>query len=99
MVEDNADLAFGLRNNLEIEGYEVDVASDGKTGLDRARQQQPDLVVLDLMLPGLDGFRVLKALRREGLTMPVLILTARGEEADKVQGLKLGADDYVTKPF
>ena len=98
VIEDNADMAFGLRNNLEIEGYEVEVASDGKVGLERARTR-PDLVVLDLMLPGLDGFRVLKALRREGLVMPVLILTARGEEADKVRGLKLGADDYVTKPF
>jgi two-component system alkaline phosphatase synthesis response regulator PhoP len=99
VVEDNADLAFGLRNNLEIEGYEVEVAADGKAGLDRARAGKPDLVILDLMLPGLDGFRVLKALRQEPLAMPVLILTARGEESDKVRGLKLGADDYVTKPF
>ncbi len=99
VIEDNADLAFGLRNNLEIEGYEVDVASDGKAGLESAGRQLPDLVVLDLMLPGLDGFRVLKALRQDGLAMPVLILTARGEEADKVRGLKFGADDYVTKPF
>jgi two-component system alkaline phosphatase synthesis response regulator PhoP len=99
LVEDNRDLAFGLRNNLEIEGYEVEVASDGKDGLERARRSRPDLVILDLMLPGLDGFRLLKALRQDGLAMPVLILTARGEEADKVRGLKLGADDYVTKPF
>jgi DNA-binding response OmpR family regulator len=98
VIEDNADLAFGLCNNLEIEGYEVEVAPDGNVGLERARTR-PDLVVLDLMLPGLDGFRVLTALRREGLVMPVLILTARGEEADKVRALKLGADDYVTKPF
>jgi len=99
VIEDNADLAFGLRNNLEIEGHEVDVASDGKAGLESALRRPPDLVVLDLMLPGLDGFRVLKALREDRLAMPVLILTARGEEADKVRGLKLGADDYVTKPF
>ena len=99
VIEDNADLAFGLRNNLEIEGYEVEVASDGKAGLESVLRHPPDLVVLDLMLPGLDGFRVLKALRQDGLEMPVLILTARGEEADKVRGLKLGADDYVTKPF
>ena len=99
VVEDNADLAYGLRNNLEIEGYDVDVAADGERGLERVRQSRPDLVILDLMLPLLDGFRVLRAMRAEGLSMPVLILTARGEEADKVRGLKLGADDYVTKPF
>jgi DNA-binding response OmpR family regulator len=99
VIEDNPDLAYGLRNNLEIEGYDVEVAKDGVKGLARARAQFPDLVVLDLMLPGLDGFRVLKTMREEGLGMPVLILTARGEEADKVRGLRLGADDYVTKPF
>src|SRR5881296_3655289 len=99
VIEDNPDLAYGLRNNLEIEGYEVEVAKDGTRGLSRARTANPDLVVLDLMLPGLDGFRVLRALREDGHGMPVLILTARGEEADKVRGLRLGADDYVTKPF
>ncbi len=99
LIEDNADLAFGLRNNLEIEGYEVEVSGDGSAGLERARRSRPDLVILDLMLPKLDGLRVLKALRAEDLAMPVLILTARGEETDKVRGLKLGADDYVTKPF
>ena len=99
VVEDNANLAFGLRNNLEIEGYEVDVATDGDAGLARARDAAPDLVVLDLMLPKLDGFRVLKALREGGSRMPILVLTARGDEADKVRALKLGADDYVTKPF
>jgi DNA-binding response OmpR family regulator len=99
VVEDNPDLAFGLRNNLEIEGYEVEVAQDGPRGLDRARESSPDLVILDLMLPGLDGYRVLRTLRSEGFQQPVLILTARGEEADKVMGFRLGADDYVTKPF
>jgi DNA-binding response OmpR family regulator len=99
IVEDNRDLAFGLRNNLEIEGYAVDVAVDGPSGLAAARQVRPDLVVLDLMLPGMDGYRVLRQLREDGLTMPVLILTAKGEEADKVLGFRLGADDYVTKPF
>jgi two-component system alkaline phosphatase synthesis response regulator PhoP len=99
VVEDNPDLAFGLRNNLEIEGYEVVVAGDGAAGLDEARRWQPDLIVLDLMLPGLDGFRVLRSLREEGSRVPILILTARGDEADKVRGLRLGADDYVTKPF
>jgi DNA-binding response OmpR family regulator len=99
IVEDNHDLAFGLRNNLEIEGYGVDVAADGVSGLAQARRASPDLIVLDLMLPGLDGYRVLRQLRDDGLSMPVLILTARGEEADKVLGFRLGADDYVTKPF
>jgi len=99
IVEDNHDLAFGLRNNLEIEGYAVDVAVDGPSGLAAARQGHHDLIVLDLMIPGMDGYRVLRQLREDGLTMPVLILTARGEEADKVLGFRLGADDYVTKPF
>jgi len=99
VVEDNADLAYGLRNNLEIEGYEVDVAANGREGLERLRAGAPDLVILDLMLPELDGLRVLRAARGEGHAMPILVLTARGEEADKVRGLKLGADDYVTKPF
>lgn len=99
VVEDNPDLAYGLRNNLEIEGYKVDVVEDGSVGLARAREAGPDLIILDLMLPGMDGYRVLKTLRDEGRQMPILILTARGEEADKVRGLRLGADDYVTKPF
>lgn len=98
IVEDNPDLAFGLRTGLEIEGYEVAVAEDGETGLARAKQWLPDLVILDLMLPGMDGYRVLRSLRDDGLEMPVLILTARGQEADKVLGFRLGADDYVTKP-
>jgi two-component system, OmpR family, alkaline phosphatase synthesis response regulator PhoP len=99
VIEDNEDLAFGLRNNLEIEGYEVDLATDGLVGLERVREGRPDLVVLDLMLPGLDGYRVLRQMRDDDVTTPVLILTARGEEADKVRGFRLGADDYVTKPF
>jgi len=98
IVEDNPDLAYGLRTGLEIEGYEVQVAEDGETGLDRAQSWTPDLVMLDLMLPGMDGYRVLKTLREGGSDVPVLILTARGEEADKVLGFRLGADDYVTKP-
>jgi len=99
IVEDNRSLGDGLRNNLEIEGHEVEVARDGKAGLDRARALVPDLVILDLMLPKMDGFRVLQALRQEGHQFPVLILSARGEEADKVRGLRLGAEDYLTKPF
>jgi DNA-binding response OmpR family regulator len=99
VIEDNPDLAYGLRNNLEIEGHEVTVAGSGPEGLEQACRGNADLVILDLMLPGLDGFRVLRALRERDRETPVLILTARGEEADKVRGLKLGADDYVTKPF
>ncbi len=99
VIEDNPDLAYGLRNNLEIEGYDVEVVADGAKGLARARGGDLGLVILDLMLPGMDGFRVLRALRDEGRRVPVLILTARGEESDKVRGLRLGADDYVTKPF
>lgn len=99
IVEDNHSLAFGLRNNLEIEGYAVDVADDGPSGLAAARHIRPDLIVLDLMIPGMDGYRVLRQIREDGMTMPVLILTAKGEEADKVLGFRLGADDYVTKPF
>jgi DNA-binding response OmpR family regulator len=99
VIEDNVDLAFGLTNNLEIEGYQVDVAAEGQRGLALARETRPDLIVLDLMLPGMDGFRILEAYREGGGAAPILILTARGEESDKVRGLTLGADDYVTKPF
>jgi two-component system, OmpR family, alkaline phosphatase synthesis response regulator PhoP len=99
VVEDNANLAFGLTRSLESEGYEVEAAEDGIRGFDLARTTNPDLVVLDLMLPGMDGYTILKKLRAEGKDVPVLILTARGEEADKVFGFRLGADDYVTKPF
>jgi DNA-binding response OmpR family regulator len=99
LIEDNVDLAYGLRNNLEIEGYEVRVAENGESGLDQAEEWAPDLIILDLMLPDLDGYRVLQHLRKTGVMTPVLILTARGEESDKVLGFRLGADDYVTKPF
>jgi DNA-binding response OmpR family regulator len=98
IVEDNPDLAYGLRTGLEIEGYDVDVAPDGERGVDRAKSWDPHLIILDLMLPGMDGYRVLRTLRDDGREMPVLVLTARGEEADKVLGFRLGADDYVTKP-
>ena len=99
IVEDNEDLAFGLRRTLEDEGYAVEVASDGLRGSQRARDDKPDLVILDLMLPGMDGYRTLESIRGAGQQMPVIILTARGEEADKVHGFRVGADDYVTKPF
>jgi two-component system alkaline phosphatase synthesis response regulator PhoP len=99
VVEDQRDLANGLKANLEVEGYEVEVAHTGAEGLRLAAAWSPSLVLLDLMLPDLEGYDVLSQLRRAGLTMPVLILTARGEEVDKVRGFRLGADDYVTKPF
>jgi two-component system alkaline phosphatase synthesis response regulator PhoP len=99
IVEDNADLAFGLRNNLEIEGYAVEIATDGPSALTAVEATRFDLIVLDLMIPGIDGLRVLKAIRAKGDRTPVLVLTARGLEEDKVRGLRLGADDYVTKPF
>ena len=99
IVEDNRNLALGLRSNLEYEGYETEVAGDGATALLQARNGSHDLILLDLMLPGLDGFQLLETIRDEGLSTPVLVLTARGDEADKVRGLRNGADDYVTKPF
>jgi len=99
IIEDNADIARGLRDNLEEEGYEVDVALDGEQGLARLRGRPPKLVILDLMLPRLDGMQVLRRLRDEGFEMPVLILSARAGEAEKVRGFRVGADDYVTKPF
>jgi two-component system alkaline phosphatase synthesis response regulator PhoP len=99
VAEDDPDLALGLKNNLEIEGYDVRVARDGAEALANALQWQPALLILDLVMPKIDGMRVLRELREQECRVAVLILTARGEEADKVRGLKLGADDYVTKPF
>jgi two-component system alkaline phosphatase synthesis response regulator PhoP len=97
VVEDNADLAFALTTALQSEGFDVAVAGSGPEGVGRARDA--DLIILDLMLPGFDGYRVIRTLREDGIKTPILVLTARGEEADKVKGLRLGADDYVTKPF
>ena len=99
VVEDNRELAAAIRYNLEIEGFAVEVAEDGPSGLESARRMEPDLLILDLMLPGLDGFDLLSRLRGSGFEAPVLILSARGEEADKVRGFRLGADQYLTKPF
>ena len=99
IVEDNRNLAHGLRTNLEFEGHVAEVAEDGAAGLALARTRGHDLVLLDLMLPALDGFRLLETIRSEGIETPVLVLTARGDESDKVRGLREGADDYVTKPF
>ena len=98
VVDDEPTLVATLRYNLEREGYRVITASDGDVGLTLARSDRPDLVILDLMLPAIDGFEVCRLLRRE-MTVPILMLTAKADEVDKVVGLELGADDYVTKPF
>ncbi|HUQ99612.1 MAG TPA: response regulator transcription factor [Gemmatimonadaceae bacterium] len=99
VVEDNADLAFAVTTALQSEGFDVAVAATGPEGVARGRERDADLIILDLMLPGFDGYRVIRTLRGDGIETPILVLTARGEEADKVKGLRLGADDYVTKPF
>jgi DNA-binding response OmpR family regulator len=99
VVEDEPDMREGLRYNLEFEGHEVVLTGDGYAGLEAARSAKADLILLDLMLPGLGGLEVVKRLRQDGVRTPVVILTARGQENDKVQGLEMGADDYVTKPF
>jgi DNA-binding response OmpR family regulator len=99
VVEDEPDLARGLADNLELDGYAVEIANTGEDGLAAAGRARPDLVVLDLMLPYMSGFEVLEELRRKYPQLPVLILSARAEEIDKVRGFRGGADDYVTKPF
>ena len=99
VVEDEPTLALGLEDDLKLEGYEVEVVRDGETASRRARKQAFDLIILDVMLPHKDGFEVCRELRRAGLRTPVILLTARTQESDKVLGLELGADDYVTKPF
>jgi DNA-binding response OmpR family regulator len=99
VVEDSPDLAFGLRTNLEIEGYDIRVAGDGRTALREFDDFRPDLVVLDLMIPELNGYGVLQSLRERGSNVPVCILSATAEEAAKIRGFRLGADDFVTKPF
>lgn len=99
IIEDNQDLAFGLRTNMEVQGYQVELATDGQQGLAVAENGQFDLIVLDLMLPKLDGIELLRSLRKRDKSTPVLILSAKGNEVDKVMGLRLGADDYVSKPF
>lgn len=99
LVEDDPTLRQALTFNLVREGYDVTAAADGEAALEAARNERLDLVLLDLMLPGLSGVEVLRVLRREGVATPVIILTAKGDEIDRVVGLKIGADDYVTKPF
>ena len=99
IVEDEKNIVDILRFNLQREGYRTLEAYDGKDGLDKAVSENPDLILLDVMLPQMNGFDVCRALRSQGSNVPVIILTAREEEADKVLGLEIGADDYITKPF
>jgi two-component system alkaline phosphatase synthesis response regulator PhoP len=99
VVEDEPNMVVGLRDNFEFEGYEVITAGDGVEGLKRALEESPDLVVLDVMMPRMSGLEVCKQLRAKRASLPIIMLTARGQEVDKVVGLELGADDYVTKPF
>jgi DNA-binding response OmpR family regulator len=99
IIEDEPDMALGLRDNCEYEGYEVSVARDGEEGVARALEERPDLILLDVMLPKLSGLDVCRTLRKRGADTPIIMLTARGQEIDKVVGLEVGADDYVTKPF
>lgn len=99
IVEDEPQMRMGLRDNLEFEGYEVDFAEDGNIGLHKILEKQYDLIVLDIMLPKMSGFDVCKKAREKGIKTPIIMLTAKGEEIDKVLGLELGADDYITKPF
>lgn len=99
IVEDEPSMRLGLKDNLEFEGYEVDLAEDGDSALNTIRENNYNLVLLDVMLPKMSGFDVCKTLRKEGNNTPIILLTAKGEEIDRVLGLELGADDYVTKPF
>lgn len=99
VVEDEPNMVVGLRDNFEFEGYEVITARDGVEGLQLALEESPDLVVLDVMMPRMSGLEVCKQLRAQRASIPIIMLTARGQEVDKVVGLELGADDYVTKPF
>jgi DNA-binding response OmpR family regulator len=99
IVEDELSMVKGLKDNLEFEGFETDTAMDGNLGLEKVLQNKYDLILLDVMLPGVSGFDICKTARKEGVITPIILLTAKGEEIDKVLGLELGADDYITKPF
>ena len=99
VVEDEPGIALGLEDDLTMEGYDVEVARDGVTAARRGREGNFDLILLDVMLPGKDGLEVCRELRRAGLKTPILMLTAKARETEKVMGLEIGADDYVTKPF
>jgi two-component system response regulator VicR len=99
IVEDEKNISYIISENAKIEGYECDAAYDGEDGLNKARTGDYDLILLDLMLPKIDGFEICKQIRKENILTPVIMLTARGDEKDKILGLDLGADDYITKPF
>lgn len=99
IVDDEPSMRMGLKDNLEFEGYQVDTAEDGITGLEKIIKDKFDLVLLDVMMPNMSGFDVCKSVREKGVGTPIILLTAKGEEIDKVLGLELGADDYITKPF
>ena len=99
IIEDEPSMQLGLKDNMELEGYLVETASDGEEGLSKIKTNSFDLVLLDVMLPKLSGFDVCKAARSAGISTPIVLLTARGEEIDKILGLEFGADDYITKPF
>ncbi len=99
IVEDELHMLQGIKDNLEFEGYEVDTASEGNEGMKKILDKSFDLVLLDVMLPNMSGFDICRNARKEGITTPIILLTAKGEEIDKVLGLELGADDYITKPF
>ena len=99
IVDDEPEIVRGLQDNLRFEGYDTATATDGAQGLARALGEAPDLILLDVMMPKMSGWDVCRELRRRGIDVPVIMLTARGEEVDRVLGLELGADDYVTKPF
>lgn len=99
LVEDDSDLAFSLEDDLKTEGYEVEIASDGDTACRRGRAVEWDLILLDIVLPQRDGYEVCRELRRAGIRTPIIMLTAKSHEAEKIMGLDLGADDYITKPF
>ena len=99
ICEDEPNMRMGLKDNLEFENYEVDTAEDGELGLNKILENNYDLIILDVMMPKISGFDVCKSVRKSGITTPIILLTAKGEEIDKVLGLELGADDYVTKPF
>lgn len=99
IIEDEPNMILGLKDSCEYEGYEVAVARDGKEGLEKAATEKPDIILLDVMLPVMSGLDVCRTLRARGIEIPILMLTARSEETDKVVGLEVGADDYVTKPF
>ncbi|GMU96691.1 MULTISPECIES: response regulator transcription factor [Ignavibacterium] len=99
IVEDEPNMRLGLKDNLEFEGFDVEIAEDGKDGLTKILENNYDLVIMDVMMPNMSGFDVCRNVRKSGVTTPIILLTAKGEEIDKVLGLELGADDYVTKPF